>query len=104
MVAVSMPTPAGSPSTMATSAGPCDSPAVIQRNTRGFSQTRAGTGHDGGVDAHPGWRLDPEPMRPVLTDRQRVETALVAAGPLDRLILLPLLGRVDQALAEAEEL
>jgi molybdopterin-guanine dinucleotide biosynthesis protein A len=56
------------------------------------------------VDAPSGWRLDPELMRPVLTDRQRVEAALLAAGPADRLILLPLLGRVDQALAEAEEL
>src|SRR6185437_13562170 len=37
-------------------------------------------------------------------DRRRVEAALVAAGPADRLILLPLLGRLDQALAEAEEL
>ncbi|HEX4727813.1 MAG TPA: NTP transferase domain-containing protein [Jatrophihabitans sp.] len=56
------------------------------------------------MDSPPGWRLDPELLRPVLTDRRRVEAALVAAGPLDRLVLLPLLGRVEQALVEAEEL
>lgn len=56
------------------------------------------------MDSDPGWRLDPDLMRPVLTDRVRAEAALLAAGPLDRLVLLPLLGRVEQALAEAEEL
>ncbi len=56
------------------------------------------------MDADPVWQLDPEQLRPVLTDRPRVEAALLAAGPLDRLFLLPLLGRLDQALTEAEEL
>lgn len=56
------------------------------------------------MDADPGWQLDPEQLRPVLTDRGRVEAALAVAGPLDRLFLLPLLGRLDQALAEAAEL
>jgi molybdopterin-guanine dinucleotide biosynthesis protein A len=56
------------------------------------------------VDEQAGWRTDPELLRPVLTDRRLVEAALAVASPTDRLFLLPLLGRHDQALAEAREL
>jgi len=43
-------------------------------------------------------------LRPVLTDRQIVEATLAEANPADRLFLLPLLGRVDEAMDEAQKL
>src|SRR5690348_7133164 len=109
MTVVSTATPAGRPSRIATSAGPCDSPAVIQRSTIGFSQTpRWAVGspgqHHGRVDESAGWRMDPIMLRPVLTDRRIVEATLAEANPADRLFLLPLLGRVDEAMDEAREL
>lgn len=56
------------------------------------------------MDGSTGWTTDPALLRPVLTDRRLVERALAEAGPLDRLFLLPLLGRTDAALAEAARL
>src|SRR3954471_1309202 len=41
-------TPAGTPSSVATSAGPCDSPAVSQRNTGPVSHEAAAGGADAG--------------------------------------------------------
>src|SRR4051794_5231649 len=41
-------TPAGTPSSVATSAGPCDSPAVSQRNTAPVSHEAAAGGGDAG--------------------------------------------------------
>ncbi|MEO9240688.1 MAG: NTP transferase domain-containing protein [Jatrophihabitantaceae bacterium] len=56
------------------------------------------------MDETAGWRIDPGTLDPVLTDRRIVEAALASADPVDRLRLLPLLGRGDQALAEAGQL
>ena len=82
-------------------------PAQHHRNSR---RPRAGprapeAGMMDVVDESAGWRLDPDLLRPVLTDR-RIGGGGAGRGRtrLDRLFLLPLLGRVEQALAEAEEL
>jgi molybdopterin-guanine dinucleotide biosynthesis protein A len=65
---------------------------------------RTGGRHDGLVEQSAGWQIDPVTLDPVLTDRRIVEAALASAAPVDRLALLPLLGRGEQALAEAEQL
>ncbi|MGI8664573.1 MAG: molybdenum cofactor guanylyltransferase [Jatrophihabitans sp.] len=56
------------------------------------------------VDEATGWRIDPLTLAPVLTDRRVAEDALALAAPTDRLFLLPLLGRHEQALTEAGRL
>ena len=56
------------------------------------------------MDESAGWQMDPIMLRPVLTDRRIVEATLAEANPADRLFLLPLLGRVDEAMDEAREL
>lgn len=53
------------------------------------------------MDSSAGWIIDPSTLTPVVTERQRVESSLAAAGPVDRLFLLPLLGQLDQAIAES---
>jgi molybdopterin-guanine dinucleotide biosynthesis protein A len=61
-------------------------------------------GDDGAMEEGAGWVLDEHTLNPVVLDREAVLTTLAAAGPLDRLFCLGLLGRVDDGLAEAEEL
>jgi molybdopterin-guanine dinucleotide biosynthesis protein A len=51
-----------------------------------------------------GWQVDPATLRPVVTDHRQVEQALGHAAPADRLLLLGLLGRSEQALAEGGRL
>ncbi|MDQ2836560.1 MAG: NTP transferase domain-containing protein [Actinomycetota bacterium] len=51
-----------------------------------------------------GWTIDPSTLTPVLTDRRLIEAALSQAGPVERLFLLPLLGQLDQAIAESRPL
>ena len=55
-----------------------------------------------GVDE--GWTIDPDTLNPVVRDPARVRAALATAAPTDRLRLLGLLGRTDEALAEADRL
>ncbi len=56
------------------------------------------------MDEQAGWAIEASSLREVLTDRRRVEQSLAAAGPLDRLFLLGLLGRTEQGLAEGRSL
>ncbi|HTZ45638.1 MAG TPA: NTP transferase domain-containing protein [Jatrophihabitans sp.] len=56
------------------------------------------------MDASTGWLIDPDTLAPVLVDRAAVATRLAAAAPLDRLFLLRVLGRTDEAFAEAAAL
>lgn len=56
------------------------------------------------MDETAGWVTDLKTLEPVLTDRRMVEHTLANATPVDRLFLLPLLGQVDQAIAESEHL
>jgi molybdopterin-guanine dinucleotide biosynthesis protein A len=56
------------------------------------------------VDEQAGWAIEASSLREVLTDRRRAEQALAAAGPVDRLFLLGLLGRAEQGLAEGRQL
>jgi molybdopterin-guanine dinucleotide biosynthesis protein A len=51
-----------------------------------------------------GWQLDPDTLNPVVLDRARLLAELQTADPADRVLLLGLLGRTDQALAEADRL
>jgi len=51
-----------------------------------------------------GWALDPDMMCPEEVDEERAQAALATATPEDRLLLLCALGRIDEALAEAERL
>lgn|GEM_PF-455228 len=56
------------------------------------------------MEQQTGWAIEASSLREVLTDRSRVERSLAAAGPLDRLFLLGLLGRADQGVAEGGRL
>lgn len=56
------------------------------------------------MDEQAGWRIEASSLREVLTDRRRVEQSLAAAGAVDRLFLLGLLGRAEQGLAEGRSL
>ncbi len=60
--------------------------------------------HHGEVGEQSGWAVDPSSLREVLTDRRRVEQALPAAEPVQRLFLLGLLGQTEQGLAEGRRL
>jgi molybdopterin-guanine dinucleotide biosynthesis protein A len=51
-----------------------------------------------------GWAIDPDTLNPVVLDRTRLAAQLDTAEPADRLGLLGLLGRTEQALAEAGRL
>lgn len=50
------------------------------------------------------WHIDPVTLRDVADDRPALEAALIDAAPPDRVFLLRILGRVDQAIAEGEKL
>jgi molybdopterin-guanine dinucleotide biosynthesis protein A len=52
----------------------------------------------------PGWVVDPETLSPTVRDRVRVDAALATAGPVDRVLLLGVLGRIDEALEESARL
>lgn len=56
------------------------------------------------MDERSGWAIDPDTLNPTVLDRARVEAALAGAGPADRLLLLGVLGRLDEALTEAGRL
>jgi molybdopterin-guanine dinucleotide biosynthesis protein A len=56
------------------------------------------------MDEGAGWLLDDDTLNPVVLDREVVLSTLQAAGPLDRLFYLGLLGMVDDGLAEADRL
>ncbi|HEU5269975.1 MAG TPA: NTP transferase domain-containing protein [Jatrophihabitans sp.] len=51
-----------------------------------------------------GWPLDPDTLGPVELDQAEAEAALTDAAPEDRPLLLGILGRIDEALAEADRL
>ncbi|MEO6502018.1 MAG: NTP transferase domain-containing protein [Jatrophihabitantaceae bacterium] len=51
-----------------------------------------------------GWAIEKSSLREVLTDRRRVEQALLGAEPVQRLFLLGLLGQAEQGLAEGRRL
>ncbi|MFL6164621.1 MAG: molybdenum cofactor guanylyltransferase [Jatrophihabitantaceae bacterium] len=51
-----------------------------------------------------GWAIDPDTLNPTVLDRARVTAGLAEAGPVDRLLLLGVLGRIDEALQEAGRL
>jgi molybdopterin-guanine dinucleotide biosynthesis protein A len=48
--------------------------------------------------------IDPDTLNPTVLDRNRVEAALAVADAADRLLLLGVLGRIDEALEEADRL
>ena len=48
--------------------------------------------------------IDPDTLNPTVLDRARVEAALAGATAADRLLLLGVLGRIDEALEEADRL
>ncbi|HEX8092558.1 hypothetical protein, partial [Jatrophihabitans sp.] len=56
------------------------------------------------MDEGAGWVLDEDTLNPVVLDREAVLGALHAAGPVERLFYLGLLGMVDDGLAEADRL
>jgi molybdopterin-guanine dinucleotide biosynthesis protein A len=56
------------------------------------------------MDEGAGWVLDDDTLNPVVLDREEVLGTLRAAGPIDRLFYLGLLGMVDDGLAEADRL
>lgn len=56
------------------------------------------------MDEQAGWAIEASSLREVLTDRRRAERSLATAGPLDRLVLLGLLGRAEQGVAEGQRL
>jgi molybdopterin-guanine dinucleotide biosynthesis protein A len=51
-----------------------------------------------------GWLIDPDTLNPTVLDRARASDDLAIAAPVDRLLLLGVLGRLDEALAEAAQL
>lgn len=56
------------------------------------------------VEHNVGWQVDPATLRPAIADRRLIEQALDSAAPVDRLLLLGLLGQSEQALAEGGRL
>ena len=56
------------------------------------------------VQESSGWAIDPDTLNPIVLDPARVRTALDTAEPADRLLLLGVLGRLEEALAEAGRL
>jgi molybdopterin-guanine dinucleotide biosynthesis protein A len=56
------------------------------------------------VQEDSGWLIDPDTLNPTVLDRARVTAGLATADPVDRLLLLGVLGRTDEALAESERL
>jgi len=56
------------------------------------------------VEQSSGWAIDPDTLNPIVLDRDRVAATLAEAGPVDRLLLLGVLGRIDEALEEAARL